>query len=378
MLRTRLSSGALRSQAHASFQLSAVHPVPAIPAQFARTSQRGLASAVLLSSRENWQSRTVKNLKEALVQRGLPQYGNKKVLVARLEDYEAKSTISATASSAYARNTSSAPNARHLSSSAVRNAEASNPASETVVEESATPTAQILTDAEVNIQNVAKPEEADPSTVPGVPEEKAQAIDVEEPAYIGAVEIPQYEEKPDQLAIPVSSPRLAKAILMLNQPFQPFLPDNFEARAEESMAPPTPDPDANPTPKVISVAADTAENARHSLHETVTNLSSDASEKAEEVVEEADKASKDFPPLSEVLSSVQIPSVPLGYITSGLKMPSIKGGEEFQTIDRPLNGEERQGAYLLFGIIAGGLLLGGGKKKHNDEEEQEHKEAEKH
>lgn len=205
MLRTRLSSGALRAQAYASMQLSAVHPVPVMPAQFARTSQRGLASAVLLSSRENWQSRTVKNLKEALVQRGLPQYGNKKALVARLEEYESKSTISATASNAYARNTSSAPNARHISSSAIRNAEASNPASDTPVEESATPTAQVLTDAEVNIQNVAKPEEADPSTVPGVPEEKAQAIDVDQPAYIGAVEIPVYEEKPDQLAIPVSA-----------------------------------------------------------------------------------------------------------------------------------------------------------------------------
>ena len=204
MLRTRLSSGALRAQAHASLQLSTAHPVPAIPAQFARTSQRGLASAVLLSSRENWQSRTVKNLKEALVQRGLPQYGNKKALVARLEEYEAKSTISATTSSAYARNTSSGSSARHISSSAIRSAEASNPASEDPVGETTTPTAQVLTDAEVNIQNVAKPEAADPSTVPGVPEEKAQAIDVAEPAYIGAVEIPVYEEKPDQLAIPVS------------------------------------------------------------------------------------------------------------------------------------------------------------------------------
>jgi hypothetical protein len=378
MLRTRLSSGALRAQTHASLQLSAAHPVPAIPAQFARTSQRGLASAVLLSSRENWQSRTVKNLKEALVQRGLPQYGNKKALVARLEDYESKSTISATASNAYARNTSAAPNARHISSSAIRNAEASNPASDTPVEESATPTAQVLTDAEVNIQNVAKPEEADPSIVPGLPEEKAQAIEVEQPAYIGAVEIPVYEEKPDQLAIPVSFTFRSEGLL-LNRPFQPFLPDNFEARAEESMAPPTPDPDANPMPKVIAVAADAADTARHSLHETVTNLSSDVSEKAEEVVEQADKASKDFPPLSEVLSSVQIPSVPLGYITSGLKMPSIKGGEEFKQIDRPLNSEERQGAYLLFGIIAGGLLLGGGKKKkHDDKEGQEHQEGEKH
>lgn len=141
------------------------------------------------------------------------------------------------------------------------------------------------------------------------------------------------------------------------------------------MAPPTPDPDANNTPKVISISADAAENARHSLHETVTNLSSDVSEKAEEVAEDvkeaADKASKDFPPLSEVLSSVQIPSVPLGYITSGLKMPALKGGEEFKGVDRPLNSEERKGAYLLFGILAGGLLLGGGKKKHDDQEEHE-------
>lgn len=216
MLRSRLSSGALRAKA--SFQVTAIVPaVPAIPAQHAR----GLASAVLLSSRENWQSKTVKNLKEALVQRGLPQYGNKKALVARLEDYETKSTISAATSNAYARNTSSAPNARHISSSAIRNAEASNPASDTLVQDTPVPKVQVLTEAPVNIQNLAKEEEADPSTVPGVPEEKAQAIEVEEPAYIGAVEIPIYEEKPDQLAIPVSfqslSPNCNSPILIQSQ-----------------------------------------------------------------------------------------------------------------------------------------------------------------
>ncbi|KAJ9127216.1 hypothetical protein QFC24_001454 [Naganishia onofrii] len=366
MLRTRLSSSALRARAQASLQSTAIlPPVPATPARYARISQRGLASAVLLSSRENWQSKTVKNLKEALAQRSLPVSGPKKVLVSRLEEYESQSNLSSATSSAYARNTSATANARHLSSSAVHNAEASNPASDTDPADSATPKVQVLTDAEVNIQNVAKVEEADPSTVPGVPEEKAQIIEPEQPAYIGAVNMPAYEEVEEQLAIP------------------PFLPDNYAAKAENSMAPPTPDPDADNTPKVISISADAVENARHSLHETVTNLSSDVSEKAEEVVEDvkeaADNASKDFPPLSEVLSSVQIPSVPLGYITSGLKMPALKGGEEFKGVDRPLNSEERKGAYLLFGIVVGGLLLGGGKKKHeeNEEHESEKKDEEK-
>ncbi|KAJ9095354.1 hypothetical protein QFC19_007598 [Naganishia cerealis] len=340
MLRTRISSPALR----AAF----THPA----------QRRGLASAVLLSSRENWQSRTVKNLKEALVQRGLPQYGNKKALVERLEAYDSQaSSVSSATSAAYARSTSGANNAsaRHISSSAPLNAEA----------ESETPKVQVLTDAEVNLQNVTAPDvaQADPSTVPGVPEKKAQAIDVEQPAYIGAVNIPVYEEVEDQLAIP------------------PFLPDNFAARAEDSMAPPTPDPDATAAqPKVISVAGDAAETARHSLHETVTNLTSDVSEKAEDVVDEArevvgdikGKAQEDFPPLSEVLESVRIPAVPLGYITSGLTMPALKGGEEFRSVDRPLNREEKRGAYLLFGILVGGFLLGGVGKKHDSDDKEEH------
>jgi hypothetical protein len=375
MLRTRLSSSALRARAQAALQATAIlPPVPATPARYARISQRGLASAVLLSSRENWQSKTVKNLKEALAQRSLPVSGPKKVLVSRLEEYESQSNLSSATSSAYARNTSATANARHLSSSAVHNAEASNPASDTDPADSATPKVQVLTDAEVNIQNVAKVEEADPSTVPGVPEEKAQIIEPEQPAYIGAVNMPAYEEVEEQLAIPVSKTSvLYSQFVAYHDLSQPFLPDNYAAKAEDSMAPPTPDPDADNTPKVISISADAVENARHSLHETVTNLSSDVSEKAEEVVEDvkeaADKASKDFPPLSEVLSSVQIPSVPLGYITSGLKMPALKGGEEFKGVDRPLNSEERKGAYLLFGIVAGGLLLGGGKKKHEENEE---------
>lgn len=175
-----------------------------MPARYAQISQRGLASAVLLSSRENWQSKTVKNLKEALAQRSLPVSGPKKVLVSRLEEYETQSNLASATSSVYARNTSTTTNARYISSSAVHNAEASNPASEVDPADSATPKVQVLTDAEVNVQNVAKVEEADPSTVPGVPEEKAQIIEPEQPAYVGAVNMPAYEEVEEQLAIPVS------------------------------------------------------------------------------------------------------------------------------------------------------------------------------
>jgi hypothetical protein len=72
MLRRRLSSGLLRAQLTPIANHTAIPAVPALPARYA-TSNRGLASAVLLSSRENWASKTVKNLKEALAQRGLSQ-----------------------------------------------------------------------------------------------------------------------------------------------------------------------------------------------------------------------------------------------------------------------------------------------------------------
>jgi hypothetical protein len=72
MLRRRLSTSLLNAQALLQTPAARVPPVPALPAQFAG-SNRGLASAMLLSSKENWSSKTVKNLKEALAQRGLSQ-----------------------------------------------------------------------------------------------------------------------------------------------------------------------------------------------------------------------------------------------------------------------------------------------------------------
>jgi len=77
MLRRRLSSGLLRAQiVQQPIVARAIPAVPALPARYANVnfnSNRGLASAVLLSSRENWANKTVKNLKEALAQRGLSQ-----------------------------------------------------------------------------------------------------------------------------------------------------------------------------------------------------------------------------------------------------------------------------------------------------------------
>jgi hypothetical protein len=74
MLRQRLSSSALRVRSLSQPAVIAAHPaVPTIPIAFASSpASRGLASAVLLSSRENWQAQNVKGLKEALQKRGLP------------------------------------------------------------------------------------------------------------------------------------------------------------------------------------------------------------------------------------------------------------------------------------------------------------------
>lgn len=45
------------------------------------------------------------------------------------------------------------------------------------------------------------------------------------------------------------------------------------------------------------------------------------------------------------------------------------GGEEHKSQSRPLNGEEKNGVYVLLGLVAGGWLAGGlfGPAKHVDE-----------
>lgn len=73
MLRRRLSDSLLRARATTQAPARQVAPpVPQLPAQYV-AQNRGLASVVLLESREKWANKTVKGLKEALATRGLPR-----------------------------------------------------------------------------------------------------------------------------------------------------------------------------------------------------------------------------------------------------------------------------------------------------------------
>ena len=65
-----------------------------------------------------------------------------------------------------------------------------------------------------------------------------------------------------------------------------------------------------------------------------------------------------------------------------MKLPKLSAPvappPKFEFQDRPLNQEERNGAYVLAGLLGGGLLLGGlGKKSAKKEESDEHKEEKK-
>ena len=66
----------------------------------------------------------------------------------------------------------------------------------------------------------------------------------------------------------------------------------------------------------------------------------------------------------------------------GMKVPKFTAAvappPKFEFQDRPLNQEERNGAYVLAGILGGGLLLGGlGKNGAKKEEGNEHKDEKK-
>lgn len=65
-----------------------------------------------------------------------------------------------------------------------------------------------------------------------------------------------------------------------------------------------------------------------------------------------------------------------------MKLPKLSAPiappPKFEFQDRPFNQDERNGAYVLAGILGGGLLLGGlGKKSTKKEENDEHKEEKK-
>lgn len=113
------------------------------------------------------------------------------------------------------------------------------------------------------------------------------------------------------------------------------------------------------------------DTTRHSLHETVASDNIETPS-ADTVVESSKDAVDSLPPLTDLFSSISLPS--LGGLGDRLnelvKLPEGKNSQaEFKPIDRGLNSEEKTGAYVLAATIALGLFFGGGKKAEEDDKD---------
>jgi hypothetical protein len=91
------------------------------------------------------------------------------------------------------------------------------------------------------------------------------------------------------------------------------------------------------------------------------DLTAQVIDKAQEQIQAAKEAT------AEILELSGIP------VENPIKLPEMEGDGKYKASDRPLNSEERSGAWLLGGLLGGVLLLGslGGKKKAKKEEPKE-------
>lgn len=145
---------------------------------------------------------------------------------------------------------------------------------------------------------------------------------------------------------------------------QPVTPDNFREPKSE------PEPEASSSAPKVSTASSPSTlpggGPVHAVHDAIDPEAIDAAAK---------KAAQEFPSfVASVGSVLQAPGK--AFKSSGLStslLPEIgpakgfaSGGKEYKASDKPLNAEEKRGAWVLGGIVALGLLLGGGKKDKKD------------
>lgn len=164
--------------------------------------------------------------------------------------------------------------------------------------------------------------------------------------------------------------------------FQPFTPDNFSSKAEDSMSPPTSLPNSDSSnPKVMTISSTSTHidaGPSHSLFETHDHDSS--APNAEDVEAALKEASEKIPSLMDVVNSVSLPSVKsmTGVdLSEAIKMPEVGEGKEFKPIERGLNDEEKWGAWVLAGIVGVGLVIGGPAKSEKEKEELRKRKEEK-
>lgn len=104
----------------------------------------------------------------------------------------------------------------------------------------------------------------------------------------------------------------------------------------------------------------------HALHDYAASLASSAEDQIQKI---------DLPGLGEYLGNIA--SSPVRGVKAltgglgGLSIGSPKAGEsgEYKANSKPLDGEEKTGAYILGGIVVAGLLLGGGASKKDGKAE---------
>lgn len=150
---------------------------------------------------------------------------------------------------------------------------------------------------------------------------------------------------------------------------------------------------ASQAPKVMTVASASthADAPTHGLHETFDHDSApaDAEGAEESAKEKAKEAQGALTSLGLGLPSLKTLRVDLSALPVAL--PSLtaeavgdsKGGKgkgkgksqsqsaqsaHFEPITRPMDAEERRGAYILLGVVLGGLFLGGGRKSAEEKE----------
>ncbi|KAK4684237.1 hypothetical protein P7C73_g5956, partial [Tremellales sp. Uapishka_1] len=332
MLRRKLSAGVLNATRSAQATGTAAQIVKP------QSQQAALASAVLLSSSRNWKNETVPTLKNELKRRGLSQTGNKATLISRLTTAELPPM----------------PTARPFSSSPSTPAPASKkskaPESTTAPVSSDTVASTGPAISTPQTQGL-KPETIAPELVtvaPGLPESRSAGLSVEERERLD-VKLPKYAaDKEVEQTIPST-------------------PDNFLSNA--TTAPEPQEDNSSSLPKIMTVASSSTHLSGGPVHASQDSTDAHSHEMNSETSPTSDSPSVELPSVGSLLalpgkalSSSGIAN--LAHLVPEIGVPELGTKQnEYKADGKPLNAEERRGAWILAGIAATALFLGGPKKE---------------
>lgn len=141
------------------------------------------------------------------------------------------------------------------------------------------------------------------------------------------------------------------------KPAVPEAPDTDELGLPRvvTVAPASTHPDGGPihgtakvTDDALPVGSDGAKSALSSAKESADDLTNQVIGKAQEQIAAAKAATDEILQLSGLASAAP-----------AFKLPKMEGDGEYKASSRPLNSEEKSGAWVLTGVIGAVLLLGG-------------------